>query len=119
MKVSVAQDDTIARLSIAGDMTIYSAGDLKQALLSASQGSRTVELNLANVTDLDTAGIQLLVLVKREADRDQKAFVIIEPSDAVRAVLDMYRMNAYLLGPTDSCDKECELRATSNRRSAG
>ena len=116
MKVNVESDGMVTRLSIAGDMTIYSAGELKPALLSAIQGTRTIEVNLAEVTDLDTAGFQLLLLAKREAARDRKSFLVREPSSAVRSTLDMYRMTADLLDPADDPNAEVAAPPPSKKR---
>ena len=52
------------------------------------------EIDLSGVAEIDTAGFQLLMLVKREARRLGKEAQIIAHSEAVRDVLDFYNMAA-------------------------
>ena len=57
------------RLTVHEDMTIYHALDLKQRLMGALEANANLELDLAQVSEIDTAGLQLLILTKREAAR--------------------------------------------------
>lgn len=82
----------VARLQ--GDLTIYQAKELKERLLALLTGSEELELDLAGVTELDTAGVQLLLLAKFEAGRAGKTLRLTSHSDAVRAVIDLYNLAA-------------------------
>ena len=53
-----------ACLPIEGEMTIYRAAELKQTLLNALNGATSLEVDLHGVTEIDSAGIQLLMLAK-------------------------------------------------------
>ena len=53
------------RLSIVDDMTIYNALDQKNRLMSALAEVDMLELDLSHVGEIDTAGLQLLILSKR------------------------------------------------------
>ena len=54
-------------LVVTGDLTVYSAGDVKAALLArAGSLPDPLELDLANVGEFDTAGLQLLLMLSRE-----------------------------------------------------
>ena len=81
-------------LVIAEDMTIYNAAAHKQGLLDALLATDRLEIDLSAVSEIDTAGFQLLVLVKREARRLNKEALIVAHSEAVRDVLDFYNMAA-------------------------
>ena len=81
-------------LAIAEDMTIYNAAAQKQRLLDALLATDRLEIDLSAVSEIDTAGFQLLVLVKREARRLEKEALIVAHSEAVREVLDFYNMAA-------------------------
>ena len=81
-------------LVIAEDMTIYNAAAQKQRLLDALLATERLEIDLSAVSEIDTAGFQLLVLVKREARRVDKEALIVAHSEAVREVLDSYNMAA-------------------------
>lgn len=83
-----------AQIVIAEDMTIYNAEAQKQRLLDALLATERLEIDLSAVSEIDSAGFQLLVLVKREARRLDKEALIVAHSEAVREVLDSYNMAA-------------------------
>lgn len=70
------------RVSVSGDMTVYCAADLKPALLAEAATLR--ELDLSQVQELDTAGLQLLLLLNREM---QGRLKIVACSPNVQAAL--------------------------------
>lgn len=51
---------------IVGEFSIYTAAALKPKLLEALAAAPALSLDLAGVTEIDSAGIQLLLLLKRE-----------------------------------------------------
>ena len=87
-------------LVLTGTITIYTAQELKERLLTAVQSGPELHLELSLVTELDSAGLQLLYLVKREATRTGHALRIVAHSDAVREVFDLCNLNAYFGDPT-------------------
>ncbi len=52
---------------LVGELTIHTAAEQKQTLMSLLEAGEPVELDASGVTELDTAGLQLLLLLKREA----------------------------------------------------
>ncbi|HJV26252.1 MAG TPA: STAS domain-containing protein [Aromatoleum sp.] len=83
-----------ARLALDADLTIYHAETQKQALIDALAGSNRLELDLSAVGDIDTAGLQLLILIKREARAQGKEIVISGHSTAVRQTIDFCNLAA-------------------------
>lgn len=81
-------------LSISEDLTIYHALEQKQMLLDALAATDELELNLAQVAEMDTAGLQLLVLLKKESQRLGKRLRIVAHSQAVSSVIDFCNMAA-------------------------
>jgi two-component system chemotaxis response regulator CheB len=69
-------------------MSIYTAAELKQQLMEALAEGSELEINLAQVDELDTAGLQQLFLVRREATRLGKVLRLLHPSAVVRDVLE-------------------------------
>lgn len=55
------------RLTLAGELVIYHAHALQAALVEALDGAVALEVDLAQVSDIDSAGMQLLVAAKRQA----------------------------------------------------
>ncbi len=83
-----AANPTPQRLAIGEDMTIYNANAQKTQLLDALFATEHLELDLSRVAEIDTAGLQLLMLVKREAVQHGKNVSISGHSAAVQQVLD-------------------------------
>ena len=81
-------------LAITEDLTIYHALEQKQMLLDALATNSELELNLSQVSEMDTAGLQLLVLLKKEAQRAGKQVRIVAHSQAVSSVIDFCNMAA-------------------------
>ncbi|MBX9937379.1 MAG: STAS domain-containing protein [Burkholderiaceae bacterium] len=83
-------------LRIEGEMSIYRAQELKQLLLEPlQQPHTTVEVNLSGVTDLDTAGLQLLLLAKRTALQQEGQLRLVGHSPAVLGVFDLLNLAAH------------------------
>jgi len=81
-------------LVIIDDLTIYHALDLKEQLLAALAQTGELELNLAQVQAMDSAGLQLLVMLKKEAQRNGKYVRIVAHSQAVSEVIEFCNMAA-------------------------
>ena len=92
--MAAQKDHDVDRITIGEDMTIYHAAIQKKALIDALNASARLEIDLSAVGEIDTAGFQLLVLIKREAQRLGKQAHIVAHSEAVREVLDFYNMAA-------------------------
>jgi anti-anti-sigma factor len=82
------------RISLSEDLTIYHALEQKQTLLDAIAGTQDLELDLSQVSEMDTAGLQLLIMLKKEAQHTGKRVSIVAHSQAVRAVIDFCNMAA-------------------------
>lgn len=78
------------RCGLSGDLTIYAAAEMKPRLCEVlSQRSRVLFLDLSEVGDCDTAGVQLLLGAWRAAGAAGREFAVVEPSDAVRDALSL------------------------------
>ncbi|MDD2743976.1 MAG: STAS domain-containing protein [Rhodocyclaceae bacterium] len=87
------------RLTILEDLTIYHALEHKQKLLDALNQADRLELDLSQVVEIDTAGLQLLILAKREAARLNKDLDIVAHSPNVRQTLDFCNLAAFFGDP--------------------
>ena len=84
-----------SKVSIADTMTIYDAAAHKKELLNAFHSSDEMEIDLSGVSEMDSAGLQLLVLLKREAFKVGKQVQLVAHSAASLEVLDTYNLAAY------------------------
>jgi len=87
------------RLSLIDDLTIYHALDQKATLLDALAATDELELDLLAVNEIDTAGLQLLILLKKEAQRAGKRVSIVAHSQTVREVIDFCNLATELGDP--------------------
>lgn len=87
------------RITVAQDLTIYNAAALKEQLLKALGAADVLELDLSQVAEIDTSGVQLLLLAKREALREGRTLSIVLHSPAVQETIDFLNMAAYFGDP--------------------
>ena len=84
------------QVSIDGELTIFTAADLKARLLAALDDSSAIEVDLAQVTEMDSAGLQLLIATKRQAGASGKAIRFLGHSPAVQDVLELTDLEQHL-----------------------
>jgi anti-anti-sigma factor len=91
-----------AALVIDGELTIHTAGDRKVELLGLLERGDALTVDLSGVTELDTAGLQLLLLTRREATQLGKTLEITAASNAVTEALAIVHLSVRLerLTPT-------------------
>lgn len=83
-------------LRIEGELTIFRAAELKPVLLDHPAPS---EIDLSGVTELDTAGVQLLLLAQATALSAHRELRLVAPSPAVTEVFELLNLAAYFDDP--------------------
>ena len=84
--------DGVSVLAVSGEMTIYHAAELKAPLLTAFDGSGNAVLDLSQVSEADSAGLQLMLMMRDEASRRGGKVLLDGASPAVREVMDTARV---------------------------
>jgi anti-anti-sigma factor len=82
-------------LQIEGELNIYRAEELKRTLIEPLQAGVRLVVNLAKVTELDTCGLQLLMLAKRTAKTAHAELQLVGHSPAVLEVFELLNMAAF------------------------
>lgn len=82
-----------------GPLTIYTATEQKDLLLSLFPLAHEVELDLSNVDELDSAGLQLLILIKRESFKDGTQLLLSNPSATVIEAIRLSGLDDYFANP--------------------
>jgi anti-anti-sigma factor len=72
-----------------GELTIYEVARLKDQWLGRLGAAPAFELDLGGVTEIDGAGLQLLVHLQREAQRSGCTLRLLAPSPAVIEAFDL------------------------------
>ncbi len=91
--------DGAAHLMLDGPMTIYNAAEIKNQLVHGLEAAPILQLDLSHVTEIDTAGFQLLIMAKREALRRKSEMRIVAHSPAVQDVIEFFNMAAFFGDP--------------------
>jgi anti-anti-sigma factor len=78
-----------------GELTIYRADELKRALIEPLSTDTRLVLDLSGVTEMDTCGLQLLMLAKRTAKALQAELQLVGHSPAVIEVFELLNVAAF------------------------
>jgi anti-anti-sigma factor len=88
------------RVRVDGEMTVYTCSQLKPELLAqVTQHADATELELSRVTEMDTAGLQILLMALRHASDLGREMRVVSPSRAVTEVLELCRLTDLIAAP--------------------
>lgn len=76
--------------------TIQNVGKLYDQLLSVFSNSEQIEIDASNVETIDTATLQLLIVLKLTADKSNKVVMIDFPSDAFIEAAELIGLSEHL-----------------------
>ena len=99
MKITSKTKNGICRLQLEGEMTIYTAFEMKAQLMRHLAKAKELEVDLSQVTEIDSAGLQLLILLKRETAARGAILRLIAHSTPVTDVIDTLNLAAYFGDP--------------------
>lgn len=81
------------------NMTIYEAMELQTLFSETLAEHDLIEVNLANVAEIDCAGLQLMVALKNDAIEQEKSMTFTAHSHEVIALLDLFNMTQFFGDP--------------------
>jgi anti-anti-sigma factor len=88
------------RLSVEGPMTFARAIELRDALLAPLvDRPSSIELDLSSTTELDSAGVQILLLLKMTANARDIELQLVGQSSAVLRTLELLRLDTHWAAP--------------------
>jgi anti-sigma B factor antagonist len=99
MPIRAKKRKGVSVLHIEGAMTIQTATALKNELMEHLAQPCEREIVLSEVSEMDSAGMQLLILAKREANRHNTPLRLASHSRVVLDVIDTYNLAAYFGDP--------------------
>lgn len=79
----------VARWSPQGELSIYTAGENRDSFMALADGSDDIEIDLSGVEEIDTAGLQILLMIKQHTERRSIAVSVTAYSDAVQSALEL------------------------------
>jgi len=89
MNVNVAIQESNCRIAIQGEITIGTAAELLRGPATPLVRYNDIEVNLADVSAIDSAGLHLMMAAKRGALAKQKTLRFVEHSRAVLNLCDL------------------------------
>ena len=87
---------------IRGEMTIYDAAALKDRLFAELEGEPDARIDLNGVSELDTTGIQILIMAARMSAAHGVPFCLANPSAVVIEALELLRLSGWVAAPQDA-----------------
>lgn len=91
-------DATLIRLD--GELTIYRAQEIRQALLDAlATAGPSLTVDLSGVSEIDSAGMQLLMAARRQALAEGRTLALAEHSPAVVEAFVLFDLAAWFGDP--------------------
>jgi anti-anti-sigma factor len=91
--------DTGLLARLAGDLNIYRAAEFQQALSSLLEQPESLELDLSGVSEIDSSGVQLLLLLRRERENTGYQTRFVNHSDAVLDVFQLMDLAGHFNDP--------------------
>ena len=98
LHIETGEHKTLVKVS--GEMTIYTAAELKQALTPLLYRQQTQELDLSQVSEMDSAGLQLLLAAKKTMQQGGYPLHLVMHSHAVLDALELCQLAAFFGDPT-------------------
>ena len=92
-------NEKVLQLAIEGEMTIFRAGELKESILPAISLVSEIEIDLSRVTEIDGAGLQLMMSAKLEAWKNNKALRFIGHTAVVTDAIDRCGLSTFFGDP--------------------
>jgi anti-anti-sigma factor len=98
--VQSKQADGVLQVSVQDDMTIYRAHVLKEIFLNfCNAGVPELVVDLSAVTELDSAGLQLLLMLKAESQKRAFNLRLVGHSQAIMEVFELLKLSMYFGDP--------------------
>jgi len=112
MKITQKRNNS-TEIIISGELTIYCAVDFYQQHLKAIKLKPLTVLYLSNIDEVDTAGVQLLIMLFKEISHQQSQCQINSISRALQDYSNIFRLEHYFTlhdnEPTTDTSSEGEL----------
>lgn len=89
MDVKTTEDEARACIELTGKLTVQTSPDLSAAIEAVSAGVRDLDIDLANVDYVASAGLRVLVSADKLAAKRGGQMRLLHPCDEVMEVLEM------------------------------
>ncbi len=99
MALNVKKSKGVCHIKIDDELTIYTAALIKEELLEYWTEHDEFEISLEQVSDFDTAGLQLLLMFHKEAEKHKKELRLVNHRTSVIEVLELLKLTGHFGDP--------------------
>ncbi len=92
-------DARIFELSIEGELTISRVAELKEIILPVIANNKDIEIDLSHVTEIDGAGVLLMISTKLEARQYEKMLRFVGHSGQITEAVDFCDLSTFFGDP--------------------
>jgi anti-sigma B factor antagonist len=92
-------NENLMSISILNEINIYNATKLKTLLDNLIYDKRCMEINLSEVSEIDSSGIQLLMFIKQERSKKNLHLSLVQHSNAVLDAFEFLGLVSYFNDP--------------------
>lgn len=93
MSIKVHTKNGVCKARIEGEISVYTASEYREVLLKKYKAGRTMELDLSQVSEIDTCGLQLLVALQKHLHGADGELRLCDPDESVRQVLELTQLS--------------------------
>jgi anti-anti-sigma factor len=93
---TIDPEANVTKLAFGEDLSIYVIQEVKHQLDAVLNDGYMVDVDLSKVEEFDSAGLQLLVMLKRHLLANKLNFKVLVVSDTVQKLLDTYHLSDQL-----------------------
>lgn len=93
--MDLVQTKTENKITFSGDLSIYNVGEIVEKLNIDFISSKNIYIDLHKVTDFDTAGVQLLIMLKKHANQCEHELKIINLNDTITGYLTQFQLYSF------------------------
>lgn len=95
MKIERKKNKDISTLTLEGELTIYNVTQAKQEIFTDHEKlPEKIAIDLHRVTEIDTAGVQLLLFAKKYFGKANKSLFISKSNESVDSVLNVLNVSS-------------------------
>jgi anti-anti-sigma factor len=99
MSITVESHEAMESIRLAGELTIFNVSEMWRSMLQLLNGTEEIEIDLHGVSEIDTAGIQLLMLLKMAVEKRGRSARFVNHSKEVLDGIELFDLASYFGDP--------------------
>lgn len=97
--ITVEDQDGVCRVAVSGELNIYTSGEIKGRLMPLISRTGSLEIDLGQVQEVDSAGVQLLMMIRRFRSSINLSVRFVNHSGPVQEAIELMNLGYYFQDP--------------------